>query len=77
MHREIIRVLQTQYGYVPYAWAYAYASWLLDRKDQYFDAPRPKRSAVLFSLGLGLTLNPRRPLQYLGDWYAHRSLGRR
>ena len=77
VHREIIRVLRTQYGYVPYAWAYAYASWLLDHNDQYFDVPRPKRSAVLFSLGLGLALNPLRPIRYFGDWYAHRAVGRR
>ena len=77
VHREVIRVLRHHYGYVPYGWAYAYASWLLDHNDQYFDAPRAKRSAVLFSLGLGLTLNPRRPLRYFGDWYAHRAVGRR
>jgi len=77
VHREVIRVLRTHYGYVPYAWAYAYASWLLDRNDQFFDAPRAKRSAVLFSLGLGLTLNPLRPFRYFGDWYAHRAVGRR
>ena len=77
VHREVIRVLRTHYGYVPYAWAYAYASWLLDHNDQFFDAPRAKRSAVLFSLGLGLTLNPLRPFRYFGDWYAHRAVGRR
>ena len=77
VHREVIGILRAHYGYVPYAWAYAYASWLLDRNDQFFEAPRAKRSAVLFSLGLGLTLNPLRPLRYFGDWYAHRAAGRR
>jgi glycosyltransferase involved in cell wall biosynthesis len=76
-HREIVRLLRKHYGYVPYAWAYAYASWLLDKKDQFFEAPRFKRAAVVLSLGLGLVLNPRHPFQYLGDWYAHRAVGRR
>lgn len=77
VHREVIRVLRAHYGYVPYAWAYAYASWLLDHNDQYFEAPRAKRSAVLLSLGLGLALNLRRPFRYAGDWYAHRAAGQR
>lgn len=76
-HREIVRLLRRHYGYVPYAWAYAYASWLLDKKDQFFEAPRFTRAAVLFSLGLGLALNVRHPFQYFGDWYAHRAIGRR
>jgi GT2 family glycosyltransferase len=77
VHREVVRVLRRHYDYVPYAWAYAYASWMLDKSDQYFDAPRQTPAAVLFSLGLGLKLNPRHPLQFFGDWYAHRSASRR
>lgn len=77
VHREVLAILRTHYGYAPYAWVYAYASWLLDKNDQFFDAARFKRTAVLFSLGLGIRLNLRHPLRYIGDWYAHRALGRR
>ena len=77
VHREVVRVLRAHYGYVPYPWAYAYASWLLDKNDQFFDAPRSTPAAVLFSLALGLKLNPRHPFRYFGDWYAHRAVGRR
>jgi GT2 family glycosyltransferase len=77
VHREIVRLLRKHFGYVPYAWVYAYASWLLDKKDQFFEAPRFKRAAVVYSLALGLALNLRHPVQYLGDWYAHRAFGRR
>ncbi len=77
VHREVVRILRKHYGYVPYAWAFAYASWMLDKNDQFYEAPRSRRRAVLFSLGLGLVLNARRPLQYFGDWYAHRAVGRR
>ena len=77
VHREVVRVLRGRYGYVPYAWAYAYASWLLHRQDQFFETPRSSPAAVLLSLGLGLALNLRHPFRYVGDWYAHRALGRR
>jgi glycosyltransferase involved in cell wall biosynthesis len=77
VHREVLTILRTHYGYAPYAWVYAYASWLLHKNDQFFDAARPNRAAVLFSLGLGITLNLRHPLRYIGDWYGHRALGRR
>jgi glycosyltransferase involved in cell wall biosynthesis len=77
VHREVIRVLRRHYDYVPYAWAYAYASWLLDKNDQFFDAPRSTPAAVLFSLALGLKLNPGHPFRYAGDWFAHRAAGRR
>jgi glycosyltransferase involved in cell wall biosynthesis len=77
VHREVVRVLRARYGYVPYAWAFAYASWLLDHNDQYFEPPRRPRAAVVLSLGLGLALNRRQPLRYLRDWYAHRAAGRR
>ena len=77
VHREVVRILRAHYAYVPYVWAYAYASWLLERKDQFFEAPRFTRAAVFFSLGVGLALNPLRPLQYFGDWYAHRAIGHR
>ena len=76
VHREVISILRAHYDYAPYPWVYAYASWLLDQNDQFFAASRFKRAAVLFSLGLGLTLNLRHPLRYFGDWYAHRALGR-
>lgn len=77
VYREVIHVLRAHYGYVPYTWAFAYASWLLDGNDQFFDQRAPSRAAVLASLALGLRLNPGRPFHYIHDWYGHRSFGRR
>jgi glycosyltransferase involved in cell wall biosynthesis len=77
VHREVLKILRAHYGYAPYTWVYAYASWLLDKNDQFFAAARFKRTAVLLSLVLGIALNPRHPLRYLGDWYGHRAIGRR
>jgi glycosyltransferase involved in cell wall biosynthesis len=77
VYREAVAVLRRHYGYVPYTWAYAYASWLLDRRDQFFAPARPSRRAVLASLGLGLWLNPTRPARFIADWFGHRALGSR
>jgi glycosyltransferase involved in cell wall biosynthesis len=77
VYREVTQVLRTHYGYVPYTWSFAYASWLLQRGDDFFDPPRPSHVTVLGSLALGLWLNPLRPLRYLRDWYGHRSIGAR
>jgi glycosyltransferase involved in cell wall biosynthesis len=77
VYREVLSILRRHFGYVPYTWTYAYASWLLDRKDQFFDLPRPSRTAVLLSLVLGIGLNVRSPLRYIRDWYGHRAVGRR
>ncbi len=75
--REALGILRAHYGYVPYSWSYAYASWLLHRKDGFFEQPPLSRTAVLAALGLGLWLNPTRPRRYFEDWYGHRSAGRR
>jgi glycosyltransferase involved in cell wall biosynthesis len=75
--REALQVLRAHYGYVPYSWSYAYASWLLHRKDGFFEPPPQSRAAVVASLGLGLWLNRTRPRRYFDDWYGHRSAARR
>jgi glycosyltransferase involved in cell wall biosynthesis len=77
VYQEVTQVLRAHYGYVPYTWSFAYASWLLQRGDDFFDQPRPSHVTVLGSLALGLWLNPRRPLRYLRDWYGHRAIGAR
>lgn len=77
VYREVIATLRAHFGYVPYTWAFAYADWLIERTDQFYTPPRRPRLAVLFSLAVGLRLNPRHPLRYLRDWYEHRALGHR
>lgn len=73
VYREVARVLRAHYGYVPYTWSFAYASWLLQRTDGFFEPRRASRAAVLGALALGLWLNPRRPLRTVRDWYGHRA----
>jgi glycosyltransferase involved in cell wall biosynthesis len=77
VYAEVFRVLRRHYRYIPYTWVAGYASWLLDRKDQFFEAPRRSPLTAPLALGLGLGLNPLRPLRYLRDWYAHRAIAAR
>ncbi len=77
VYREVFGVLRRHYGYVPYTWVLAYASWLLHRNDQFFEPATASRGAAALSLPLGLGLNPRRPGHYFHDWYRHRAFGRR
>jgi glycosyltransferase involved in cell wall biosynthesis len=73
LYREVIRVLHRHFGYVPYSWTYGYANWLVDRRDQFFSAPRRTKASVALSLVLGLGLNARCPLRFIRDWYRHRA----
>jgi GT2 family glycosyltransferase len=72
MYREVVRVLRNHFGYVPYTWIYGYANWLIERRDQFFTAPRRTKASVALALPLGLSLNARHPLRFLRDWYEHR-----
>jgi glycosyltransferase involved in cell wall biosynthesis len=74
LYREVVRILRTQFGYVPYSWCYGYANWLLDHGDQFFTPPRRPKTSVALTLLLGLRLNARQPLRFLRDWYGHRGL---
>ena len=71
-YEETMRVLRRRYGYVPYEWVYGYTSFLLDRKDQYFEASQRSWPKVLLSLALGVLRNPFHPLRFVRDWIAHR-----
>jgi glycosyltransferase involved in cell wall biosynthesis len=71
-YRETMELLRRRFGYVPYEWIYGYASYLLDRKDQYFEESHATRPKVLLSLALGLARNPLHPLRFVRDWMSHR-----
>jgi glycosyltransferase involved in cell wall biosynthesis len=71
-YEETMGLLRRRYGYVPFEWVYGYTSFLLDRKDQYFEASHVTRPKVLLSLALGLVRNPLRPLRFVRDWLSHR-----
>jgi hypothetical protein len=74
VYREVITILRRHFGYVPYTWSYAYANWLLERGDQFFTPAARPRLSVLFSLVVGVWLNPRSVVRYAKDWYQHRGI---
>jgi len=55
--RETIWLLRHHYGYVPFHCVYAYACWLLDRKDQFFEQPVASVPKFLLSVLLGARYN--------------------
>jgi len=71
-YEETMDVLRRRFGYVPYEWVYGYTSFLLDRKDQYFETSHRTRFKVLLSLLLGVLRNPLHPLRFVRDWVSHR-----
>ncbi|MBS1854288.1 MAG: glycosyltransferase [Acidobacteria bacterium] len=63
-------LLMRHYGYIPMSWVFGYAAWRRDGRDQFFEPLRPTPGAYLAALPLGLRLNPRRRLRFLGEWLA-------
>jgi GT2 family glycosyltransferase len=74
VYREVIAILRRHFGYVPYTWSYAYANWLLERRDQFFAPAAWPRASMLLSLVVGAWLNPRQVARYAKDWYQHRGI---
>jgi len=68
VYEEIIRVVKTHYGYVPYDWLYGYASYLIDRKDEIFEPGRQSPVKHIVALLLGMWHNPGERTRYWTDW---------
>jgi glycosyltransferase involved in cell wall biosynthesis len=71
---ETLRVLEAHYGYVPFPPVHAYASYLADRRDQFFEPLRPTVLKYVLSLFVGLCYNPERPFRFVREWAAVMSL---
>ena len=72
--RETMRLLESHYGYVPFRPAHAYASFLVDRRDQFFEPLRPSIFKYVLSLFVGLRYNAERPFRFTREWAAVMSL---
>jgi glycosyltransferase involved in cell wall biosynthesis len=70
VYQEILQSVQTHFGYVPFDWIFGYACYLVDRKDQFFEATAPSRTKYLSSLMLGLYYNRRQARRYWNEWAA-------
>ena len=73
--RETLGVLQSHYGYVPFPQVHAYASYLVDRRDQFFEPLRPSVFKYALSLLVGLRYNASRPFRFMREWARVMSLG--
>jgi len=65
---EASRALRKYHGYVPFCWAHSYASFLLDRRDQFFEPLRPSFTKFCFSLIVGTLLNWPSPIRFWKEW---------
>ena len=72
--RETLLLLQSHYGYVPFQPVHGYASYLVDRRDQFFEPLRPSILKYVLSLFVGLRYNPGRPFRFMREWAAVMSL---
>lgn len=72
--REAARALQKHNGYVPFGWAHTYASFILDRRDQFFEPLRPSIPKYVASLFVGMLWNWTSPCRYWNEWSSVMSL---
>ena len=63
-------LLKRHYGYIPLPWIFGYTAYRLDHRDQFFEPLRYSAWKYLASLPVGLWLNRRKPLRFLGEWLA-------
>jgi glycosyltransferase involved in cell wall biosynthesis len=76
VYQEIVSITKTHFGYVPHEWASAYACYLIDRKDQFFDRSRPSLASLALGLAMGSYYNCRQLRRYWKDWGEAVGLGR-
>ena len=72
-------LLKRHYGYIPLSWVFGYTAYRMDRRDQFFEPLRYNAWKYLVSLPVGLWLNRRKPLHFMGEWLqkGSRELARR
>jgi glycosyltransferase involved in cell wall biosynthesis len=66
--KEASRALRKYHGYVPFRLAHSYASFLLDRRDQFFQPLQPSVTKFVFSLFVGTLLNWPSPFRFWKEW---------
>lgn len=68
VYAEVFEVLQHHFGYVPFNWIHAYAGYLLDRKDHFFEPPTGSPLRAAMTMLLGLKENKQKPLTFTKDY---------
>jgi hypothetical protein len=75
VYMEIMSAAKTHYGYVPFDWVFGYSSYVLDRKDQFFEISHPSFSKIALSLLLGSYYNRNQMMRYWREWGLHLGMG--
>jgi glycosyltransferase involved in cell wall biosynthesis len=75
VYMEILGTVKAHYGYVPFDWVFGYSSFLVDRKDQFFEISHPSFSKVGLSLVLGTYYNRQQAKRYWREWCMHLGVG--
>ncbi len=75
-YREVFSMLLAHFGYVPYEWVQGYASYLVERKDQFFTKPENTFVSASLCLIVGTLINRRHPGKFFKDWLAYRAIGK-
>lgn len=65
---EIFRLLEQHYDYVPFNWVHAYAGYLVDGKDHFFELPTGSLRRTLLTLRLGLWRNRRHLVRFAREF---------
>jgi glycosyltransferase involved in cell wall biosynthesis len=75
MFHETFQILKRHFGYIPFAWVYAYRCYRADGRDQFFEPFQPSVVRYLESLPAGLMMNRSAMGKYFAEWFRVMSLG--
>ena len=70
VYGEVFAMMKKYYGYVPFNWVHAYAGYLLEGKDYFFESPSGSPRRTLLTLRVGLWENRRHWLRFLREFVA-------
>lgn len=65
---ETMNLLRGHFDYVPRPWIFAYVSYVLDGKDQFFERSDLSLLAYALALFVGLRRNARHPFRFFREW---------
>ena len=68
VYGEVFGVLQKHFGYVPFNWIHAYAGYLIEGKDYFFERPTGSPRRTLLTLRLGLWENKRHWVRFAREF---------
>jgi glycosyltransferase involved in cell wall biosynthesis len=70
VYGEVFAMMHKHFGYVPFNWVHAYAGYLLEGKDYFFDRPTGSPRRTLLTLRMGLWENRRHWMRFLREFGA-------